>query len=71
MEQSIENRRSDSKTEIHVNYSGANDENWIAGLDMDELKQAVVDFPENCVGGASDYILWPYQNIQAFQSAVT
>lgn len=35
MKMGIDNSRSDSKTTIEVNYFGANDENWITGLDMD------------------------------------
>ena len=38
---------------------------------MDELKQAVVDFPQNCVGNVDDYILWPYDNILSYQQVVT
>jgi hypothetical protein len=71
MELGINSARSDSKTEINVNYFGANNNNWISGLDMDALKQAVIDFPENCVGNVADYILWPYENIQSFQGVVT
>jgi len=61
----------DSKTEIIVNYFGANDENWIKGLGMSELKQAVIDFPENCAGNVADYILWPYDNVLAYQGVKT
>jgi len=60
-----------SKTEIEVQYFGANDQNWITGLTMEELKQAVIDFPQNCVGNINDYILWPYDNILAYQQVVT
>lgn len=38
---------------------------------MDELKQAVLDFPQNCVGNVDDYILWPYDNILSYQQVVT
>lgn len=70
-EAGINEARSDSKTEITVNYFGANDENWISGLGMGELKQAVVDFPENCAGNVADYILWPYDNVLSYQGVKT
>ena len=63
---SVDSSRSDSKTTIEVNYFGANDANWISGMTMDELTQAVVDFPENCAGNVADYILWPYDNVLSY-----
>jgi hypothetical protein len=67
----INSARSDSKTEINVEYFGANDENWITGLSMSNLKQAIVDFPENCAGNVADYILWPYDNLLTYQKVVS
>ena len=60
MKAGIEAKRSMSTTEVKIHYKGANDKNWITSLSLKDLRQALVDFPENCVGGAAWYILWPY-----------
>lgn len=49
-----------SEVSISIDYEGNNDNVFLTGLKIEDLQQAIIDFPRHCNGNIKNYILWPY-----------